>query len=294
MKRYSISALALLTVAVVAAGCGRPTGSTGTGAGQSASIQVKGSDTMVNLTQAWAEAYMQTHPEASIAVTGGGSGTGIAALLNGTTDIAISSRDIQDKEIAHGKAKGIEPVESVVALDGIAVIVNPTNKIAKLNVDQLSAIFTGKTINWSELGGMGKKIVALSRDRSSGTHVFFLEHVLRKGNAKGPEEYGTSGLLLPSSQAIVDEVAQRPDAIGYIGLGYLSNKVKDVAVAADKSTVYVKPSVDTVRSKAYPISRSLLMYTNGAPQGAMKDFIDYVLSPGGQKIVEEQGFVPIK
>jgi len=249
---------------------------------------------MVNLTQAWAEAYMQTHPEASIAVTGGGSGTGIAALLNGTTDIAISSRDIQDKEISQGRAKGIEPVESVVALDGIAVIVNPANKIARLNVDQLSAIFTGKTVNWSEVGGTGKKIVALSRDRSSGTHVFFLEHVLRKGNEKGPEEYGNNVLLLPSSQAIVDEVAQSSDAIGYIGLGYLSSKVKDVAVAADKSTVYVKPSVDTVRSKAYPISRSLLMYTNGAPQGTVKAFIDFTVSPEGQKIVREQGFVPVK
>ncbi|MDD3927096.1 MAG: phosphate ABC transporter substrate-binding protein, partial [bacterium] len=278
----------------VAAGCGRPTGSTGTGAGEPTSIQVKGSDTMVNLTQAWAEAYMQTHPEASIAVTGGGSGTGIAALLNGTTDIAIASRDIKEKEISQGRAKGIEPVESAVALDGIAVIVNPVNKIAKLDVDQLSAIFTGKTVNWSEVGGTGKKIVALSRDRSSGTHVFFLEHVLRKGNEKGPEEYGNNVLLLPSSQAIVDEVAQSADAIGYIGLGYLSDKVKSVAVAGSKEADYVAPSVDNVRSKAYPISRSLLMYTNGAPQGAIKDFIDYVLSPEGQKIVEEQGFVPIK
>ncbi|MDD2485628.1 MAG: phosphate ABC transporter substrate-binding protein [bacterium] len=278
-----IMALIIASVAI-AVGCGR----------QSTFIQIKGSDTMVNLAQVWAEAYMQMHPEASIAVTGGGSGTGIVALLNGTTDIALSSRDITDKEIAQGKAKGIEPIENVVALDGIAVIVNPANKIGKLNVDQLSAIFTGRMVNWNEVGGADRRIVALSRDRSSGTHVFFLEYILRKGNAGGPEEYGKNVLMLPSSQAIAEEVMQSPDAIGYIGLGYLSDKVKDIALAADKSTVYIKPSAETIRSRAYLLSRSLLMYTNGAPQGTAKAFIDFVFSPKGQKIVEEQGFVSVK
>lgn len=256
-------------------------------------IQIKGSDTIVNLGSAWAEAYMKQNPKVSIAVTGGGSGTGFAALINGTADVANASRPIKSKEVAQAKERGFTPVQHTVALDGIAVIVHPKNLVSKLTIDQLADIFTGRKSNWKDFGGPNKKIVILSRDRNSGTHVFFLEHVLRKGNEKGPEEYANSALLLPSNQAIADEVGRNPYAIGYIGLGYLSSRQKALAVAYSGGK-YIRPNVSSVKNDTYPISRGLFMYTKGRPSGEVKKYIAWCLSPAGQAIVRKEDFVAIK
>ncbi|MFH0991193.1 MAG: PstS family phosphate ABC transporter substrate-binding protein [bacterium] len=257
------------------------------------SIQIKGSDTMVNLGQAWAEEYMKLNPGSSIAVTGGGSGTGISSLINNTCDIAEVSREMKENEIKMAESKGIEPKEIKVALDGLAVVVNLQNPVAGLTIDQLDDIFTGKIKNWNEVGGKDGKIVLLSREVNSGTHVYFKEHIVRKGDAKGKEEFSPEALLLPSSQAISDEVATNVNAIGYFGMGYLSPKEKAVKVAKDKSSPFVPPTIENVVSNAYPISRPLLMYTKGEPVGLVKSFIDYILSPAGQDLVKKLDFVPV-
>lgn len=258
------------------------------------SIQVKGSDTMVNLGQAWAEKYMEKNPDAFVAVTGGGSGTGISSLISGTCDIAMSSRNIKEKEIALAKQKGISPYEIKVALDGLAVVVNPKNPVNELTIEQLGNIFSGKTANWKDLGWEDKAIVILSREVNSGTHVYFKEHVLRKNDPNSKEEFAASALMLPSSQAIADEVAGNPAAIGYYGMGYISPKQKAIAVAKDGKSEFIIPTVDNVISGKYPISRPLFVYTNAQPQGAVKNCIDFVLSKEGQNIVAATEFVPVK
>lgn len=258
------------------------------------SIQIKGSDTMVNLGQAWAEKFMEKNPGDFVAVTGGGSGTGIAALLNSTCDIAECSRSMKKKEIELAESKGIEPVEHIVALDGIAVVVSPKNPVGKLTMDQLRAIFMGTIKNWKEVAGEDKTIVILSREVNSGTHVFFKEHVLRAGNEKGPEEFSPASLLMSSSQAIADEVAQNSNAIGYYGMGYISPQQKVIAVAKDNKSEYVSPTTDNVVTGKYPVSRPLYLYTNGKPQGLVKKFIDYAFSKEGQDIVVKTDFVPVK
>lgn len=257
-------------------------------------IQIKGSDTMVNLAQAWAERYMEENPGDSLAVTGGGSGTGIAALISGTCDIVMSSREIKKKEILLAKQKGINPYQIKVALDGIAVVVNPDNSISKLTLDELALIFSGKITNWKEVGTEDKKIVLLSREVNSGTHVYFKEHILRKNDPHSKEEFTSHALLLPSSQAIGDEVAGNPLAIGYYGMGYISDKQKPVWLAEDKNSKYIAPTTENVRSGKYPLSRPLFLYTNGEPQGRVKKFVDFVLSEEGQEIVLEIDFVPVK
>jgi len=258
------------------------------------SIQIKGSDTMVNLGQAWAEKYMEKNSSDFVAVTGGGSGTGLSSLISGTCDIAMSSRNIKDKEISLAKGKGINPYEIKVALDGLAVVVNPKNPVSELTVDQLARIFTGKITDWKELGGEDLKIVILSREVNSGTHVYFKEHILRKGDANSKEEFAAGALLLSSSQAIADEVAGNPGAVGYYGMGYISNKQKPVMVAKDVKSEYIAPLIENVINGKYPISRPLFLYANGQPQGLVKKFVDFVLSKEGQEIVLATDFVPIK
>ncbi|MCM8831543.1 MAG: phosphate ABC transporter substrate-binding protein [Candidatus Omnitrophica bacterium] len=256
-------------------------------------IQIKGSDTMVNLVQALAEEYMKKSPE-FISVTGGGSGTGIGSLISGSADIVMSSRKIKEKEIELAKKRNIEPFEIPIALDGLAVIVHPSNPVSKLTIDELALIFTGKITNWKEVGGEDKKIVILSREVNSGTHLYFKEHVLRKNDQNSKEEFSPTALLLPSSQAIADEVANNPLAIGYYGMGYLSEKQKAILVAKDKNSEYFAPTIENVKSGKYPISRPLFFYTRGEPKGAIKKFIDFVLSEEGQEIVSKTDFVPIK
>ncbi len=257
------------------------------------SIQIKGSDTMVNLGQAWAEEFMKTHPEISVAVTGGGSGTGISALINNTCNIAEVSREMKQTEIDQARANGVEPVELKVALDGLAVVVHPSNPISDLTIEQLADVFKGKVKNWKELGGADGSIVLLSREVNSGTHVYFKEHVLRKGAADSKDEFAAEALLLPSSQAIADEVAQNPNAIGYFGMGYVTSKEKAIHIAAAAGKPFYGPTMENVISGDYPISRPLLMYTNGQPAGAVKTFIDYVMSKEGQTVVKKLDFIPV-
>jgi phosphate transport system substrate-binding protein len=286
---------------VALAGCGG--GSTNTenasGAGdtspaKSEMLNVKGSDTMVNLSQAWAETYMGAHPGAQIAVTGGGTGTGIAALQNHTTDVAMASRDIKSSEKEQIEKGGGSLQEFTVARDALTVGVNPANPVKSLNFDQLSDIFTGKVTDWSQVGGKPGKIVALSREKSSGTHVFFLEHVIRKGDSKSTAEYAPGVLMLPSSQAIVAEVAKNPNAIGYYGLGYHKpEKLKAVEIAAKAGAPAVAPSEESVLKGTYPVSRPLHLYTARQPEGLAREFIDYCNSAEGQKLVVDQGFVPV-
>jgi phosphate transport system substrate-binding protein len=257
------------------------------------SIQVKGSDTMVNLGQAWAERYMEKDSANFVAVTGGGSGTGLSSLISGTCDIAMSSRNIKEKEIALAKQKGVNPNEIKVALDGLAVVVNPNNPVSKLTTDQLAAIFTGKITNWEEVGGKDEKIVLLSREVNSGTHVYFKEHVLRKNDPNSKEEFAPSALMLSSSQAIADEVAGNSLAIGYYGMGYISKKQKALNIAKDEKSEYEAPTIENIINGKYPISRPLFLYTNGTPEGLVKKFVDFALSKEGQNIVLATDFVPV-
>ncbi len=258
------------------------------------SIQIKGSDTMVNLGQAWAEEFTKKYPQVNVAVTGGGSGTGIASLINGTCDIAESSRSIKEKEIKLAKGKGIEPKEHIVGMDGIAVVVHPSNPVQNLTIGQLRGIFMRTIKNWKEVGGKDAGIVLLSREVNSGTHIFFKEHVLRQGNEKGPEEFAPEALLMSSSQAIADEIAQNNQAVGYYGMGYISHNQKVVAIARDTDSPWIEPVAEKIISGEYPISRPLFMYTKGEPEGAVKTFMDFVFSKEGQEIVKKIDFVPIR
>jgi len=253
----------------------------------------KGSDTLVNIALAWAEEYNKINPNVEISVTGGGSGTGIAALINRTVDIANASRQIKPEEISQAEINGGNPVEFIVAKDAIAIIVNPRNPINQLTLRQLSEIYSGKINNWSEIGGEDRPIVRLSRETNSGTHVYFLENVVRMGNSEDRTLFSTDTLLLPSSEGITAETRDNPNAIGYDGLGYVTPDVKMVAIARDNQSEYVLPSAQTVNEGRYPISRDLYMYTNGEPIGSVAEYLQWILSPEAQIVVADLGFVPI-
>ena len=263
------------------------------GTGTSAYIENKGSDTIVNLALAWAEQYQKENPGVRISVTGGGSGTGIAALINGTVDIANASRNIKPEEQQEAEKNGVEPVEFVIARDAIAVIVNPENPVDHLTLQQISDIYSGKINNWSQIGGDQRPIVRLSRETNSGTHVYFLEEVLRLGNQDDKTLFSTDTLLLPSSEGIMAEVRDNPNVIGYDGLGYVTADVKVIAVAKGISDNFILPSAKTVNNNTYPIARDLYMYTAGQPQGAIKTYLDWIFSAEAQQIVTQLGFVPI-
>ena len=257
-------------------------------------IENKGSDTIVNLALAWAEKYQVVNPNVRISVTGGGSGTGIAALINGTVDIANASRKIKKEEIAEAESKGINPVEHVIARDAIAVIVNPQNPVSQLTLRQISDIYSGKITNWNQVGGEDRPIVKLSRETNSGTHVYFLETVLRLGSKEDKTLFSMDTLLLPSSEGIIAETRQNPNAIGYDGLGYVPKDLKMIAIAKEEGGAYVLPSIETVNNKTYAIARDLYMYTNGEPTGIIKEYLDWILSEEAQQIVAQLGFVPVK
>jgi phosphate transport system substrate-binding protein len=244
-------------------------------------LTIQGSTTVLPIAQAAAEAFMDNNPQADITVRGGGSGTGIAALIDGATDIADASRPMKDKEIKTAREKGVNPVANVVARDGIAVIVHPDNPMSKITEEDLKKIYTGEITRWDTFGGSGT-IVVVSRDASSGTFETFNELAL--DNAKLTD----AALMLASNLEVARTVAQTPDAIGYVGLGYLSGDVKAIKVND------IMPSETTVRNETYPLARPLFMYTNGTPSGLAKSFIDFVMSQEGQEIVKEAGFVPVK
>jgi len=256
-------------------------------------IQNKGSDTMVNLALAWAETYNKIVPSVEVSVTGGGSGTGIAALINQTVDLANASRQIKAEEVSQAEASGVRPVEHVVAGDAIAVVVHPSNSVDRLTIPQLSDIFSGKITNWLQVGGEDRPIVLLSRESNSGTHVFFLEEVVRQGDSDDTTLFSPDTLLMPSSEGITTEVRQNPNAIGYDGLGYVTADQKVLAIAPAAGEPYVAPSVKTVKDGTYPIARPLYVYTAGEPQGALAGYLAWIAGPDGQAIVSEQGFVPL-
>ena len=234
------------------------------------SITIKGSTTVLPVAQAAAEVYMEKNPGVKISVQGGGSGVGIASLLDKTTDIADSSRKIKSEEIEKAKAAGVNPNEIPIAIDGIAVIVHPTNVVKALTKTQIKDIFTGKITNWSEVGGKNAKIVAVNRDTSSGTFEAFETLALNK------EKVRPDALTTASNQAVAQTVAQTPNAIGYVGHGFLSPKVK--AVTVDK----IACTKQTIQSEKYPLSRYLYVYTDGKPTGNVQKFIDFLLSAEGQ------------
>ncbi|MEJ5223901.1 MAG: phosphate ABC transporter substrate-binding protein [Anaerolineales bacterium] len=281
----------LLLLAWIISACGASPAAQA--ASSSTYIENKGSDTMVNLALAWAEAYQAAHPDVRISVTGGGSGTGIAALINGTVGLANASRAIKPEELAEAQSKGIEPVEFVIARDAIAVVVHPSNPVNQLTLQQLSDIYSGKINNWREVGGEDRPIVRLSRETNSGTHVYFLEHVLRLSEKDNKTLFSMDTLLLPSSEGIINEIRQNPNAIGYDGLGYVPKDLKVIAIAREPDGRYVRPMISTVNDKSYPIARDLYMYTAGQPTGVIKDYLDWIRSPEAQNIVSELGFVPI-
>ncbi|MCJ7535172.1 MAG: PstS family phosphate ABC transporter substrate-binding protein [Anaerolineales bacterium] len=286
----------LILIVLVTTACSPRTGDDETSPADSNEyINNVGSDTMVNLALAWAEQYQKDNPQSNLSVSGGGSGTGIASLINKTTDLANASRKIKSEEIVNAQANGIEPVEFIVARDAIAVIVNPNNPISQLTLQQLSDIYSGKINNWQELGGEDRQIVRLSRETNSGTHVYFLEQVLRLGDKNDKTLFSTDTLLLPSSEVIGAEIRSNPNAIGYDGLGYVTLDMKVIAVTASQlgDPDFIYPSSETVNDGTYPIARDLYMYTAGEPVGFVKNYLEWIYTPQAQEIVTDLGFVPI-
>ncbi len=291
MRRF----LVILIILILTAGCTQRSTTDDTPISQSEYIENKGSDTIVNLALAWAERYQQINPGVRISVTGGGSGTGITALINKTVDIANASRQIKPEEMQAAIAAGLSPQEFIIARDAIAVIVNPSNPVDHLTLDQLSKIYSGEINNWSEVGGEDRTIVRLSRETNSGTHVYFLESVVRKGNSDDKTIFAADTLLLPSSEGIIAEVRDNPNAIGYDGLGYITEEVKILGISSpEQPDKYVIPSAETVSNNEYLISRNLYVYTQNKPTGAIKDYLDWIFTPEAQNIVKELGFVPIQ
>lgn len=245
-------------------------------------VTLTGSTTVLPIAQNAAESFMQIHEDISVSVRGGGSGVGIAALIDGRADIGNASRPIKKDEIKAAKKKGVDVESHVIAKDGIAMVVNKENPVDNLTLEQLKKIYNGKITNWKDVGGFDKKIVVVSRDYSSGTFGVFKELVLRGGKVKN------SALMLGSNKAILTTIPNSPGAIGYIGLGYLSDKVKALKVDG------VQPTAKNVKKGTYVLSRPLFMYTDGEPKGAVKKFIDFVLSKQGQKIVKKIDYIPVK
>lgn len=251
-------------------------------------LQVKGSDTIVNASQAVAEKYMTLNKGARIAVTGGGSGTGIAGTINKTVDIGMASRKMKEAEWKKAKEAGLDLEEITIGFDGITVIVNHKNPVKDLSKEQIGKIFTGEITNWKEVGGKNEDIIVLSRDSSSGTHVYFKENVLRKGDKHGTEEYSSNALFLPSNVALKNEIISSENAIAYIGMGYMDDSVKALAVDG------IKPTFENVASKNYSIARGVYWYAAKERDGLAKKLVDFVLSKDGQDIIKSEGFVPVK
>lgn len=249
---------------------------------------------MVNLALAWAEEYRVVNPSVDIAVTGGGSGTGIASLINGTVDVANASRAMKEEEKDDARANGIEPIENVVAIDALAIVVNKGNPVDELTIHQLSDMFTGRITNWKEVGGRDAPIILVSRETNSGTHVYFLEEVVRRGEKENTDIFAPQTLLMPSSVGITSEVRRNPNAIGYDGLGYVdAEHEKVIAIAKDEETTFTLPTVETAAAGEYPLARNLYMYTAGEPTGSVAEYLNWILGPDGQRIVAELGFVPL-
>ena len=292
MKRLSV-VLAIVLIASGAAGCGRPEEG-GSRSGRTV-IQNKGSDTLVNVAQAWAEAYKEVNPDIAIAVSGGGSGTGISAMINGTVDIANASREMKDKELEAARTNGVEPVEHTVGFDALAIFIHPDNPAASFSIPQLASIYgeLADVETWDQLGieipGCDSgEIVRVSRQNNSGTYVYFKEAVLGK-----EQDYRLGSRDMHGSKDVVDLVQNTPCAIGYSGLAYATDTVKMPCVSVDSASDCVAPSVDTAIDGSYPVARPLFMYTAGQPQGAVKIYMDWILGDDGQCILLDKGYAPV-
>jgi phosphate transport system substrate-binding protein len=281
MKKMARGLLLLAAGAALLAGVSRQ------GLAQGRNITVKGSDTMVILGQRWAEVYMSKNPGVTIQVTGGGSGTGIAALINGTCDVAESSRPMKDSEKAEVSQKRGKPVVEIpVALDGLAVYVNEQNPVSELSLEQLKKIYIGVAKNWREVGGRDERIILYGRENSSGTYVYFKEHVLENA------DYYPTTQTLPGTAAVINAVARDTRGIGYGGIAY-GKGIKHLRVRKDANSPAIEPSMDNVMSGAYPISRYLYWYLAGQPAGDLKKLVDWVMTKDGQSVVENVGYYPL-
>lgn len=282
--------IAISLLSALLSGCGKRNADNAlasTSETQKMAITVKGSDTVLPLSQKEAESYMLAHPNAAITIVGGGSGVGITAIANGTTDIAMTSRPLKMDEKMVFESKGMKLTEVIIASDALAIIVHPKNIIVKLTHEQLSDIYTGKIKNWKEVGGADMKIIAYARETSSGTYEFFKEHVMDKKN------YDPSVLNMPATGSIVQSVGQTEGAIGYVGLAYEIKEVKQLDISYDQGKTFVTPSIENAQNGSYPVSRPLYYYFNKAKTAKVQPFVDYILSPEGQKNVRDIGYVPL-
>ena len=284
-KRTRLSILLLLASAALVTACG--------GGEQRQVIQNKGSDTLVNVAQAWAEAYQTVNPAVVVAVSGGGSGTGIAALINGTVDIANASRAIKDKEMKLAKDNGQDPIKHVVGFDALAVYLHGDNPLDEISIEQLAEIYAdgGTYLNWGDLGVevpgcQDQEIVVVSRQNNSGTYAYFREAVL------GDKDFKLGTRDMHGSKDVVDLVEKTPCAIGYSGLAYATDHVKLACVAQETGGPCTNPSVATALDGSYPIARPLFMYTNGEPSGIVGDYMNWIKSDAGQCIILEKGYAP--
>jgi phosphate transport system substrate-binding protein len=288
--------LLVVFACVLSAGCKKRSEGTAPAEGKKLSIQNIGSDTMVNLAQAWAEAYAKLQPGVSVEVSGGGSGVGVAALINGTANVANCSRKFEPEEITKARANGKDPKEFVVGYDGLAIYVHKDNPLEQISLEELGEIYRegGKIDHWSDLGvksipgAKSDDIVRVSRQNNSGTYHYFRETVIGK-----KADYKSGSLDMNGSKDVVELVARTPGAIGYSGLGYATPAVKIVKVAKKKGDPGVVPSIPTVHDKSYPISRPMFMYTPGDPPAHVKQYIDWIVSDAGQAIVKQTGYVPL-
>jgi phosphate transport system substrate-binding protein len=290
-----IGAIVTLAASVILAGCGKKDGGSGGAGASTTTIQVKGSDTLVNVAQAWAEEYKKIEPSISVEVAGGGSGVGIAALIKGTIDIATASRNMKSSEIEQTKKNtGKDAKEFIIGFDALAVYVHKDNPMNEISIEQLGELYKegGTITKWSQLGVQvpgcdSDEIVRISRQSSSGTYEFFREHVLAN------KDFRLGSRDMNGSKEVVELVGSTPCAIGYSGMGYNMPSVKMLKVASKPGAAAFPPSVENTLNKNYPIARSLQVYTLGEPQGTLKKYIDWTMSDAGQKIVEESGYVPI-
>lgn len=280
-----MTALALVVIGLVAAGTFSACRSKPEASGQGGALVIRGSDTMVNLSGAWAEAFMQANPGVRVSVIGGGSATGFAALIDGSADLANASRPIKDSESTSLAAKGKPAVEHVVAIDAVTMIVHPSNPVRSLTMDQLADIFTGRVTNWKDVGGPDLPVTVYSRETSSGTYAFVKEHVMKNA------DYTASARLMPSTESILQAVAQDKGGIGYIGTGYLTDAAAALSVAGAEGSDPVRPTVEAAASGLYPLARPLFVYSAGEPSQLAQAFIDFTTSEAGRRITTEMGFV---
>jgi len=298
MKRTStLTIAALAATALFLTGCDKKAGAGG-GSEKKIEIRAKGSDTMIQLATAWAEAYRKVKPNVFINANGGGTGTGFAAFQNNTTDICNASREIKKEESEKVKAAtGKDPVEHLVAYDALAVYVHPSNPVKEISVEELRDIWAegGTVTAWEQINpAISGKFVLVGRQNNSGTYDYFREHICGKTADKKQREFRQGVSELGGSSEVVETVGKTPLAIGYSGMGYKTPNVNWLKISPKKGEPAIEPGTEVARNKTYPIARGLYLYTAGAPEGEVKDYIEWIKGPEGQKIVEKEGFVPLK